>query len=227
MRSKGQGAANTYEAIKDRILSFQLQPSTQLSESALAQEIQVSRTIVREALQHLEDDGLIEKTGQRWTVTAMTEKDIYEICQVREALECKAVEVILKNGGLTPGQIRNLRQINECSYQSDDYVLNYSMDGRFHATLCEYSNNSRLIAYFDKLALQMERTRWLTMVLPKNDPRKEHEQIIKALEENDLVKARDSVEKHLRSAEKNFVKIFSDDTLWCAYNSFKSFISEK
>lgn len=225
-RTKGVGTANTYETIKKQILSFHLLPHAPVSENALAQELGVSRTIIREALQKLEDDGLVERSGQRWLVTAMTEKDVYEICQVRAALESKAVELILEKGGLSPAQIGNLRELNGHSYQNRDHALNYRLDDEFHAALCRYSGNSRLLLFFEKLHLQMERARWLTVVLPENDPRAEHEKIIAALEEKNLRLAKNAVEAHLKTAQGNFVRIFEDETLWCTYHSMKSFLSE-
>lgn len=226
-RTKGLGAAKAYEEIKRGILAFRLPPQTPISENGLAQELGVSRTIIREALQKLEDDGLVERSGQRWLVTAMTEKDVYEICQVRAALESKAVEIILKQGGLSPAQISNLREINDHSYQNKDHTLNYYLDDNFHSMLCSYSGNGRLMGFYEKLRLQLERARWLTAVLPENDPRKEHEQIIVAIEEKNVRMARNAVEEHLNTAQNNFVKIFTDETLWRTYNSLKTFISEK
>lgn len=226
-RTKGLGAAKAYEEIKKGILAFRLLPHAPISENTMAQELGVSRTIIREALQKLEDDGLVERSGQRWLVTAMTEKDVYEICQVRAALESKAVEIILEKGGLSPAQIGNLREINIHSYQNKDHTLNYYLDDSFHDAICKYSGNSRLVAFYEKLHLQLERARWLTAVLSENDPREEHEQIIVALEKKNVRMAQNAVEAHLNTAQNNFVKIFSDENLWRTYNSLKSFISDE
>ncbi|MEW9503337.1 GntR family transcriptional regulator, partial [Jeotgalibacillus marinus] len=75
-----------YVAIRDKILSGELEGGTKLVEERLAEEIGVSRTPVREAIRRLEQEGLIKKKR----VANPTESDLRHLFQVRIILEGQA-----------------------------------------------------------------------------------------------------------------------------------------
>ena len=103
-RRKGPQAKQAYSYIKSKILSYELPPGAAISDNALAQELNMSRSPVREAIFMLTNDGLIDSTGMGAQVSPMTLTDIVEICQVRNAVEVAAVNILLDNGGATPEQ---------------------------------------------------------------------------------------------------------------------------
>ncbi len=224
-RKKGPAADTAYDIIKERILSFHMMMGDTVSDYALSQELMISRTPIREAIQRLVSEGLIRQSGSRMIVSPLTEQDIREICQVREALECKAVDIIISEGGLTSDQLAHLNDLNEkmreCIVQND-YDMNFKYDDMFHAAILEYTHNSRLIEYFDKLRLQIARARWLTVVQPGYmDSLMEHETLIMALKENDISKAKQAAELHMRNAELNFSRIFKSNDLSMAMKSLQ------
>jgi DNA-binding GntR family transcriptional regulator len=73
--------------LRDRIIWGQLEPGARLLETDLAKELGVSRTPVREAVQRLEDDGLVIRTGGRSTVAAFDRDVAVERLLIRELLE--------------------------------------------------------------------------------------------------------------------------------------------
>ena len=77
--AKSQSA---YEYIKERILTGELAPRSDISEKQLQQELGISRTPVHEALKRLQDDGFVETYARKGTfvadVTMETVRDIYE-----------------------------------------------------------------------------------------------------------------------------------------------------
>ena len=78
--------------LRDAIVAAQLEPGRQLSENELAALLGVSRTPIREALQRLRDDRLVEIVPQLGTfVTRISENAVADAQFVREALECAAV----------------------------------------------------------------------------------------------------------------------------------------
>ncbi len=216
-RTKGPSAQQAYETILNRILSFDLLPGDAVSDHALALKLEMSRTPIREAMQRLEHEGLIEKMKTKWIVRSLTLKDIEEICQVREALESKAVELIFRKGGLTEAQIEHLREIDRTMrmyVEKKDYEHNFACDDEFHAAILGYSENGRLIELFDRLRLQILRARWLTVyrgTLAYNQTVNEHEAIIDGLQSGKLAHTRDCVEKHMRTSEENFGRIFDSE----------------
>jgi DNA-binding GntR family transcriptional regulator len=75
------------DILRDRIIWGDLEPGTRLLETDLAKELGVSRTPVREAVQRLEDDGLVIRTGGRSTVAAFDRDVAVERLLIRELLE--------------------------------------------------------------------------------------------------------------------------------------------
>lgn len=77
-----------YELLREGIVSGELAPGAHLSVPALARELGVSRSPVREAVQRLIRDGLaVERTHQGATVSVLERADLVEAYRVREVLE--------------------------------------------------------------------------------------------------------------------------------------------
>ena len=85
------GGEKVYLALRARILSGELGPNSTLREQALAQELGVSRTPVREALRRLDEAGLVTFVPNRGaTVVAWTIEQVRETYYVRASLESRA-----------------------------------------------------------------------------------------------------------------------------------------
>lgn len=81
----------TFMCLRSMIISGTLREGDRLVERRLAEELNVSRTPVREALKRLEAEGLVQSTRQGGlVVTSLTEADIREIFMIREVLEGRA-----------------------------------------------------------------------------------------------------------------------------------------
>lgn len=81
-------------ALRDSILNFQMLPGDRLVERDLCELLGVSRTSVREALRHLESEGLIEDVpGKGPRVAIITMEDAREIYELRCSLECMIVQL--------------------------------------------------------------------------------------------------------------------------------------
>ena len=82
-----------YEEIKQRIIDGTLTPGLPINENEFAQDLNVSKTPVREALRQLEREGLVENIpGRGSAVTHITFQDIREVFEIREIIECGAVK---------------------------------------------------------------------------------------------------------------------------------------
>src|SRR5690242_10621005 len=87
----------TYDSLRAAIVSGELAPGQPLVDRALADQLQVSRTPVREALHRLEADGLVQPRGRAgWEVTDFTEQDVHELFQLRMLLEPVGLDVLAK-----------------------------------------------------------------------------------------------------------------------------------
>jgi DNA-binding GntR family transcriptional regulator len=78
----------TAERLREAILNLHFKPNERLVERDLCQQTGVSRTCVREALRHLESEGLVERRPNKGLyVTAITLEEARQIYEVRGALE--------------------------------------------------------------------------------------------------------------------------------------------
>src|SRR5215217_8501643 len=83
-----------YVALREAIVSAELEPGRRLSENELADALGVSRTPVREALVRLRDERLVAIVPQLGTfVTLISPDAVADAAFVREALECSAIRL--------------------------------------------------------------------------------------------------------------------------------------
>ena len=77
-----------YEKIKERIIDGSLAPGLPINENDFAQDLNVSKTPIREALRQLEREGLVENIpGRGSAVSHITFQDIRDIFETREIIE--------------------------------------------------------------------------------------------------------------------------------------------
>jgi DNA-binding GntR family transcriptional regulator len=153
----GTTAEAVYQALRRGIMHGALAPGERLRSDALAAELRVSRTPVREALRKLEAEGLVEQSGSRVFVRALSEQDLTELFYVREALEGMAARLAAENA--TPSEIEELRDLVD---DMDAVRARGELDrlrqltGEFHRLVCRASHNNRL---FRSLAALLDSVR--------------------------------------------------------------------
>ncbi|MCA0454077.1 MAG: GntR family transcriptional regulator [Chloroflexi bacterium] len=145
------------DTLRDAILNGELKPGRTLVESELATQLGVSRAPLREALQILSTEGLIETIPYRGTtVKRLAKKDIEELYSLRSVLESFAIQLIIDQNN--PEHIQKLRQHFEsmlnAAKANDLKVLN-QIDRDFHDSLIELSNHSLLISLWVVVAMRV------------------------------------------------------------------------
>lgn len=137
-----------FEALRDAIVHGEFEPGERLLEVALAKRLGVSRTPVREAIRMLELEGLVVMVPRKGAeVARITEKDLRDALEIRLSLEELAVELACKRID-EDGRLRlreaceNFREAVR-SGRVPDIV---DTDVAFHETICELSNNPRLVS---------------------------------------------------------------------------------
>jgi len=89
-----QSAEDAYERVRAAILDGDLAPGAVMSQVALAMELGISRTPLREALRMLQSEGLIEaEPNRRVRVAPMSPTDLEELCVMRVTLETEALRL--------------------------------------------------------------------------------------------------------------------------------------
>jgi DNA-binding GntR family transcriptional regulator len=201
-----------YIEIRRRILNGELSVETPLSEYQLADELELSRTPVREAVKRLEREGLVQSIPNRGTFVAeLTVRDISEIYQVREQLEGFAARIAAET--MSDESIKRLEEeisiLNTLA--TDGHLIEVvESDIRLHKHIIASTQNSRLIELLGTLDDQMHRVRalfprssqWLEATLA------DHANIVKAIKARDGDAAEKAMKTHLRSAREYAVRQF-------------------
>lgn len=86
-------ADQVYHALRDLLRTGRIGPSERLQEVALATQLGVSRTPVREALARLASEGLVEADGRSFAVPGLTAEDLDDIYALRSLLEPEAIRL--------------------------------------------------------------------------------------------------------------------------------------
>lgn len=124
-----------YQVLRDAIVNGILEQHDHLVQNAIAEQLQVSRTPVRDALLRLSQEGVIRSVGARgYVVEELRVRDILNIYEVRQALEVQAADLAFDH--VTDAHVRELRRLNEKianpAAHSYDY---YDLNREFHSVL--------------------------------------------------------------------------------------------
>jgi DNA-binding GntR family transcriptional regulator len=144
--NRGTTAEAVYRALRHGIVHGALAPGERLRSDALANELQVSRTPVREALRKLEAEGLVAHSGSRLIVRSLSERELTELFYVREALEGMAARLAAENA--TPSEIAEISDLlddMESACRRGDLGGLRRLSGEFQQSICRASHNSRLL----------------------------------------------------------------------------------
>ena len=142
-----------YGAIYRAILEHRAVPGMRLREEELAAEFQVSRTMVRQALQRLAQDGLVELQHNRGAqVVVPTREQAAQVFDARRVIEC---EVARRLGGrLTPEQRHQLHTMTlqeAAATARGDRAAAIGLSGLLHRTLAVWSGNPVFVRVLDEM----------------------------------------------------------------------------
>lgn len=94
MEDGRQSSEQVYERVREAILDGELAPGTVMSQVALAEDLGISRTPLREALRMLQSEGLIDaQPNRRVRVAPMTPEDLEDLWIIRVTLEAEALRL--------------------------------------------------------------------------------------------------------------------------------------
>lgn len=190
--------------LRDAILDGDLKPGQPLTETELAAQLGVSRAPLREALQVLNAEGLVEVVPYRGTtVKQLTKSDIEEVYSLRTTLETFALQrIIERNDPEAPARLREIYELMVATAQQGNVNLVNEEDRRFHQTLIALSHHNLLLSVWHGVAMRVRQI----MALRNRQNRDfvqiahNHLPIIEAIEQRDLKRATKAIQQHIASA---------------------------
>lgn len=154
--------------LRERIFELTLKPGTPLNEKKLAEEFNVSRTPVREALLVLSTEGLVNiAPHQGARVSDVNLRDFQELFEVRIILEKGVARLAAKN--VAAEQIEELERLSELAVSTDPREVNklINLDKEFHSLINKAAGNRILEKQLSHLQHQYTRLSRLTAIKPE------------------------------------------------------------
>jgi DNA-binding GntR family transcriptional regulator len=145
------------EALREMVLSGDLQPGDRVIENRLTEELGVSRPPLREAMRVLEQEGLIVQTPRKGAVVApVTPHDIYEIVSLREEIEQIAVRLgVPVRSQERLDRMRQAFQALQDAAEEPGAARVVETSFAFHLAIVGLAGHRRLEDVYRSLSLQM------------------------------------------------------------------------
>ena len=146
-------AARVYTLVKEAVISGELAPGSYHTEAAMARVLVRVRAPLREVLQRLQEEGLVEETQRPgFAITSITPKSILELYETRFALEGFAAAKAA--GNIPAGDIEAMRQAQEAAavpLGKGDPGPFLELEFEFHNLWLRNSGNDLLVRHVDRL----------------------------------------------------------------------------
>ena len=197
-----------YNLIIKEIVTGKIFPGQRLTERELIEKYGMSKTPIREALNKLEENGIVTyELNKGFSVVKISHCDVEEIYELREVLEGLAAKKVVEKLDLAITQdkniIENFRLSEECLKNND--IQKYSiLDMEFHHLLVDMSGNYRLKSMLDKLYYQAKLLLSTSLYLPGRGISvsfNEHKDIAKAISNKDIINAEKKAQAHIKNVK--------------------------
>lgn len=197
-----------YERLRNEILDGKLKPGSRIKQEELTQRLGVSRTPVREALQRLETEGLIQFVRRSSAVVStISRRRIEEIFELRALLEGYAAQKAAQK--LEATAVKKLRKLiaemdTHHSKQETERLL--AKNDEFHRSICALGGNEALLEMLEQIWRDIRRLRFNYLITPVGHEAstREHEALVDALESHDKSRIGKIVNQH---AERTMIGI--------------------
>ena len=219
MTRNGHAKRKAYERIKGLILSGKLRPGQAVTETALSENLGLSRTPIREALHELEREGLIITNNRRRRVYVLTAHEIEDIFDLKIEIESAVAGWAARRGtkrqcqqlDTTLNHMKRLARQRPDNPRKEEARLNkwLTFDRRLHTLLFTMAGNERarrIIQNFNSQWHQMK-LGMLTLEGRIEKSAAEHERIVREVCGQHPAQAQKQMRIHLQNLKRELVKI--------------------
>lgn len=197
-----------YSLMRDGILRQVLPLGSKLSDEAIAADLGISRTPVREAINRLVAEGLVVGTrGKGFSVVQLSAQDVEEIFEVRLALEILAVKKACRMTDRSLEAFAPLMRDHLAAIESGDVETSIRFDSMFHERIVQLSRNKWIADALNRLRAYT----FIVMRLHCRDVKdarvsyEDHKRILEALSEGDELKAERLLKTHIQRVRTELV----------------------
>ena len=194
-----------YEQLKHAIITGQISAGSRIVETAYAEQLHISRTPLREALQKLEHDGLVEYIPHHGVIVkAFTISDIEEIFIIRNSMMMHLLPSIIQN--VTPEHIAELDGIltvMDTALEKDDIDALAQYNRKFHHGIEHISDKHRILYVIDSQEEYIIRFSAMTIasISRRSVAHLEHHRMLEQLKNKDLEGLKSLMQHHLEESK--------------------------
>ncbi len=198
--------ASALKLLRNNIITGKLKPGERLNECDLSDLFNISRPPLREAFRLLERDQLVTSIPRRGTyVNELSIEDFTEVINIREMIECYAIDCIKSNKVYNLSKVRlsldsaiALPPLTR-DIEPDQLLNRIQILLKVHHNIVESAGNSRLIQFFQSISYNLARYQFIYFSMEGSEQRSldEHQRILSLLENRKYEEAKRGVKKHV------------------------------
>ena len=202
-------ADQVFEKLESDIISGVYPRGEVLTELKLVEQLNVSRTPIREALRRLEQERLIEDTGKGSLVLGITDNDLEDIMSIRERTEGLAAyyaTINMTDEGRK--ELSHIVDLQDFYYAKGDSEHLRQVDDEFHSLICRLSCRTVLVDTLIPLHRKTRRYRRIAMEDRQRSGKtmKEHRAMYDAIMSGNAELAMELTTQHIANAKIHMMK---------------------
>jgi DNA-binding GntR family transcriptional regulator len=206
-----QLGSRVYQALLDKIVSGQFEFGAPLRPDAIARQLSVSTTPVREALHRLESSNLVVKhPNQGWVVRTFTKQQIRELYEFRAALESFSERLACdRRTEEEVAALRDYQLVGERALANGDTNAYRIYNRDLHAAFCRAARNSYVSTVMGQVGLQSEMLSSKTIRMAGRPSRgiEEHARLTEFIASRNASAAGGLMEHHILSALDDILRL--------------------
>lgn len=188
-----------YSRLKEMTVTFGIRPGERINEVALARQLDASRTPLREALNRLVAEQLIDfQPGKGFFCRDLDPDTVFQLYEMREVLECAAVRRACERASDT--QLSALREgpfTQGLAYVGKTIGEVTLLDESFHLAIAAMTGNDELVRQLTLVNERIRFIRWIDMSTRVVATKGEHKAILHALEARNADAAEALMRQHI------------------------------
>ena len=202
-----------YQYLKTALIKGELHAGEIYSEQQLADQLNVSRTPVREAVLRLMNEGMLEVRANRgWTVRPVSEDDLREIVAARLAIEGYSIRWLAAEAP-EPVRQKTLAHLSAVQEKSRPFIVGdrkhyefMKLDTEFHTRLIAATGNSYLIRIHEQMRTKLEQAVFTSLHHTRRHAEawEEHAAILAGVGRRDEADAMRAFLAHMRATARVF-----------------------
>jgi DNA-binding GntR family transcriptional regulator len=189
------------ERIRDMIVEGRLAAGEWINETELCQQLQISRTPLREALKVLATEGLVELVPRRGAhVAQLTVREIVDLFEALGGVEGLAAEMAANR--MSAADLEQLRQLQlkiEATHKARNRLEYFHDNHKLHESIVRFCGNAAIVDIHARLIARVRRARYQAILSESrwSEAVQEHALILAALESRDARRAGDLMRQHV------------------------------